>query len=227
MTRAFLVGADGILRGQEAGGRGQESGGKQWARLLMFIVVFGTCYGGLMGTFGGVTEERLLQVVYSGIKVPLLLLVTFAVALPSFFVLNTLLGLREDFPAVLTALISTQAGLTILLVGLAPYTLFWYASSANYNAAILFNALIFGIAALSAQWLLRRHYGPLIAANPRHRILLRTWLLIYAFVGIQSGWVLRPFIGNPEMKVQFFREEAWGNAYVEVAHKVRDLVTRR
>jgi hypothetical protein len=224
MTRAFFVAADGILRARTST---DEASGKHWARLLMFIVIFGTCYGALMGTFGGIGGERMLQVVYSAIKVPLLLLVTFAVALPSFFVLNTLLGVREDFPAVLTALISTQAGLTILLVALAPYTLFWYASSANYNAAILFNALIFGVAALAAQWLLRRHYRALIAANPRHRILIRTWLIIYAFVGIQSGWVLRPFIGNPEMKVQFFREEAWGNAYVEVAHKVRDVMLHR
>jgi len=221
MTRDFLLAADGILRARPFVG---ETGPRKWMRAVSFILIFGTCYGGLMGTFGGVTGERLLPVLYSGLKVPLLLLVTFAIALPSFFVLNTLLGVRGDFPAVLTALISTQAGLTILLVALAPYTLFWYASSANYNAAILFNALVFGLAAVAAQWLLRRHYRVLIAANPRHRILLRTWLFIYAFVGIQSGWVLRPFIGNPDMKVQFFREEAWGNAYVEVAHKIRELL---
>ena len=27
--------------------------------------------------------------------------------------------------------------------------------------------------------------------------MLRTWLVIYVFVGIQMGWVLRPFIGDP------------------------------
>jgi hypothetical protein len=176
-----------------------------------------------MGTFGGVTGERLLQILYSALKVPLLLIVTFSLALPSFFVLNTLLGVRSDFSIVLNALISTQAGLTIILLSLAPYTLFWYANSANYNAAILFNALLFAIAAFGGQWLLRCRYQRLIAANPRHRTLLRTWLVLYGFVGIQMGWVLRPFIGNPGMKVQFFREEAWGNAYVEVGQKVAEL----
>ena len=82
---------------------------------------------------------------------------------------------------------------------------------------------MFGIAAFTGQWLLRRRYRRLIAANPRHRRLLRIWLIIYAFIGIQTAWVLRPFIGNPGMKVQFFREEAWGNAYVEVARKIHDL----
>ena len=217
MRNAFLA-ADAILRGQSEPTRERSRLGT-----LLLILIFGSCYGALMGTFGGITGERLFQIVYSALKVPLLLLVTFSVALPSFFVLNTLLGVRSDFPMVLNALISTQAGLTIVLLSLAPYTLFWYASSADYNAAILFNALLFGISAFAGQWLLRRRYRRLIAANPRHRTLLRTWLVIYAFVGIQMGWVLRPFIGNPGMKVQFFREEAWGNAYVEVARKVHEL----
>ena len=44
------------------------------------------------------------------------------------------------------------------------------------------------------------------------------WLLIYAFVGIQMAWVLRPFIGDPHSPTHFFREGAWGNAYVEIVH---------
>jgi hypothetical protein len=58
----------------------------------------------------------------------------------------------------------------------------------------------------------------LIARSKRHRTMLRVWLLIYAFVGIQMGWVLRPFIGHPDAPVQFFRYRAWGNAYIEVIH---------
>jgi len=214
----FLLAADGILRERD-----QPLSSRQWRNALISLVLCGFCYGALMGTFGGIAGERLLQVLYSALKVPVLLLFTFLIALPSFFVLNTLLGVRSDFPSVLTALISTQAGLTIVLLSFAPITLFWYASSADYNAAILFNALMFAIAAFTGQWLLRRRYRRLIAANPRHRRLLRIWLIIYAFIGIQTAWVLRPFIGNPGMKVQFFREEAWGNAYVEVARKIHDL----
>ena len=44
--------------------------------------------------------------------------------------------------------------------------------------------------------------------------MLRTWIVVYAFVGIQMGWFLRPFIGDPAIPVQFFRSESWGNAYV-------------
>jgi hypothetical protein len=177
----------------------------------------------LMGTFGGFSGDRAWVILFAAIKVPLLLLVTFLVCLPSFFVLNTLLGVGNDFREVFNALTLTQAGLTIVLLSLAPVTLFWYVSSADYNMAILFNALIFAFASFAAQWLLRRQYQSLIARNPRHRALLRTWMFLFAFVGIQTAWILRPFIGSPELPAQFFREEAWGNAYVEVAGKVRDV----
>ena len=57
----------------------------------------------------------------------------------------------------------------------------------------------------------------LVARSARHRTMFRLWLVIYAFVGIQMGWVLRPFVGHPAAPVQFFRSGMWGNAYVEVA----------
>src|SRR5829696_1564831 len=191
----FLLRTDQLLRGRLGI---DEPVPARTARLLAFLltvlIVYGLLYGATMGTFGGVRGERALQVLYSAVKVPLLLLVTFGLSLPSFFVLNTILGVRDDFPHVLRALVATQAVLTTILASLAPFTAFWYASSADYPAALLFNAAMFGVASVAAQWMLRRSYRPLIAANPRHRTLLRAWLVIYAFVGIQMAWVLRPFV---------------------------------
>ena len=61
-----------------------------------------------MGTFGGLHGDRPLQLLYSALKVPLLLLVTFCLSLPSFFVLNTILGVRADFRRVLWTGRNTQ-----------------------------------------------------------------------------------------------------------------------
>lgn len=200
---------DSLLRGRPA----------RWPFLLLAVSLFGLLYGAVMGSWG-ITSERTLQVCYSALKVPLLLLVTFVLSLPSFFVLNSLLGVRSDFPQVVRALVATQAGLTVILAALAPFTAFWYVSGSGYDAALAFNALMFGVASLAAQKMLRRDYAPLIARNPRHRVLLRVWLLIYAFVGIQMAWVLRPFIGNPKSPTTFFRQGAWGNAYVQLVEIV-------
>lgn len=205
------------------------------ATLIGLLLLFGGLYGGVMGTFGltgaafsgmDATVEAILgervrwQVAYSATKVPLLLTLSFVISLPSFFVLNTLLGLRGDFVQAVRALVATQAGLSVILASLAPVTVLWYASSDNYQAAVLFNGVMFAVASLGAQWLLRRFYRPLIAKDPRHRWLLSIWVVLYSFVAIQMAWVLRPFVGYPGSPVQFFREEVWDNAYVIIAETI-------
>lgn len=184
--------------------------------LVVIIAVFGMFYGAVMGTFSATSLERSVQILYSAIKVPILLLVTFLISLPSFFVINTLMGLRRDFAQAVRALITTQAGLTVVLASLAPFTGLWYASTSEYNPSIVFNALMFAIASFTAQFILRRLYRPLIERDARHRLLLRLWLVIYVFVGIQMGWVLRPFVGSPISETRFFREGAFTNAYIAV-----------
>jgi len=212
-----------LLRGRMIWVQGGGTG-KKLLQLCAMILLFGVIYGAAMGSFGGLRGERLLQIVFAGIKVPILLLCTFAISLPSFFVINTLFGLRSDFAHAVRALIATQAAVTIVLASFAPLTIVWYVSFENYNAAIIFNAVMFGLASVAAQGLLRRFYHPLIQRDPRHRLLLRAWLVIYAFVGIQMGWTLRPFIGHPDAPVRFFRADAWGNGYVELFQKVLQLL---
>ena len=188
------------------------------------IVACGLVYGAVMGSAGGFEGDRIWQVAYSAVKVPLLLLATFALGVPSYFVLNTLLGVRSDFGRALRALISAQAALAVVLASLAPLTAFWYASTSAYKPAILFNGLMFGLASLGGQLVLRRAYRPLIARDVRHRTLLRAWLVIFSFVGIQMGWILRPFIGAPDQPVRFFRGGAWENAYEVVARMIWDVL---
>lgn len=188
--------------------------------LLAALVAFGLFYGAMMGAFTGIWEGQPLQLLYSALKVPLLLGISFVVALPSFFVLNTLLGVREHFGEALRAVAGAQATLTIVLASLAPLTLWFYASTTNYDQAVLWNGLMFLIAAVSAQFALRRSYRPLIERNRRHRILMWAWGVLFAFVGIQAAWVMRPFIGKPDQQVQFFRDSMWGNAYLEIFEKM-------
>lgn len=231
MRSAWLRQADDLLRGRlvpapagAAVATATRALPMSLLQLLSFIIAFGLCYGAVMGAFGGLAGERLLQVVYSALKVPLLLLATFLLSLPSFYVLNTLFGVAADFTEALRALLATQAGLTIILAAFAPFTALWYASSDHYRLAILFNALMFGLASLGAQVLLRRLYRPLIERDKRHRTLLRIWLIVYAFVGIQMGWLLRPFVGDPRMPTRFFRDDTWGNAYIKVIEIIMEVV---
>ncbi len=218
---SFLHAADDFFRGRGVFATEAPPAGRlRW--LLLLLVTCGVFYGAVMGSYSGLTPGRLYQLLYSGVKVPLLLFATFVLCLPSFFVINTLAGLREDFGHVLRALVATQSCVTVVLAALAPITAFWYVSGSAYGPAVLFNGLMFGVASGAAQIIVRRYYAPLIRRSERHRVLLWAWFVLYAFVGIQMGWVLRPFIGDPKLPVAFFREGAWGNAYIVVIGLIAD-----
>jgi hypothetical protein len=214
----LLTQIDDILRSRRAVQARPAKAAMLW--MVGCILTFGMLYGAVMGDFGG----RLWQTLYSALKVPLLLLGTSMIAWPSFFVLNTLAGLRHDFARATTALMAAQAGLAIVLASLAPLTVVWYASSGNYADALRFNGTMFAIACCAGQWLLRDHYRLLIEREARHRWMFWIWLVIYIFVAIQMAWVLRPFVGDPNAPVEFFRREKWGNAYLVVARLIYDAV---
>ena len=79
------------------------------------------------------------------------------------------------------------------------------------------DGVLFAVATFAAQKVLARHYAPLVARDPRHRVALRAWLVLFVFAGIQMAWVLRPFRGTPGFPVEFLRAEAFEqNAYVVV-----------
>jgi hypothetical protein len=215
--RAWLASADDVLRQAPWITSAVETRRTLW-RLALCIIAFALLYGAMMGAFRGIAGQSqwMRQIVYSAVKVPILLSVAFAISLPNFFVLNSLFGLRRDFGQAIRALVAAQAGLAIILASLGPVTLMWYASSSNYQQALLFNGLMFAIASFSAQWLVRGYYRPLIARNRRHSLMLWTWMFVYALVAIQLAWIMRPFVGSPASEVQFLRDDAWDNAYVYV-----------
>lgn len=205
---------DGILRAH--GTLGPERSGLPRPATIAGLVACAVVYGAVMGG----RELRPLQMLYSATKVPLLVTVAAVLCLPNLAVVNTVLGLRADFTAVLRGLLLAQASICLALAALAPLTAFFYVSAIPYDLAIVFNGIMFLIAALAGQLTLARHYAPLIARNPKHRVARNAWLCLYVFVAIQMGWLLRPFVGDPGQATRFFRQGAWGNAYVELARIV-------
>lgn len=223
---ALLARLEALLRGENDGFEALPV--RQAApRLIALIGVFGALYGAAMGSFGGLYGDRMLQICFAAIKVPILLLGVFVLGLPSFYVFNTLMGLRNDFGQVLRALMASQAGLAILLASLAPFAVGWNITSLDYPQTIVFNGAMFALATAGGQILLRRRYRELLARDPRHLILLRIWGLQYGFVGIQLGWILRPFIGDLGRPVAFFRPDGWSNAYVFLFQMLHDLLFKR
>jgi hypothetical protein len=75
----------------------------------------------------------------------------------------------------------------------------------------------------------------LLPAAPLHRHTLRertmasttfmVWVVIYALVGAQMGWILRPFVGAPDLPFELFRNRE-ANFFVDVFRTLGELLGR-
>ncbi len=52
--------------------------------------------------------------------------------------------------------------------------------------------------------------------------VFRIWTFVFALVGAQMGWVLRPFIGSPDLGFQWFRARE-SNFFLDVLTAIGDL----
>jgi hypothetical protein len=220
LTRRFEEGVLGaVVFG--ADGRGRSV---RWWVYPAIVAIAGAIYGAVMGSWSAGGEGRAWLVPYAAIKVPLVILATTLICLPGYFVLSTVLGLRSEFRAALGAIAAGQAGTTLALASLAPITRFVYVGGVGHAGALVLSAGMFTLAAGAGYAVMVRRYRPLVARTGKHRVMLAAWITMYVFVGIQMGWMLRPFVGTPGMGVTFVRQEPLSNAYVAVARIVVESV---
>jgi hypothetical protein len=66
----------------------------------------------------------------------------------------------------------------------------------------------------------RRHVT--VSKSPAASIF-RVWVLVFAVVGAQMSWVLRPFVGSPDKVFTWFRERT-GNFFQTVNHLVWQIL---
>ena len=61
-------------------------------------------------------------------------------------------------------------------------------------------------------------------ADPAKSIF-RIWILIYAVVGAQMSWILRPFIGGPNETFHLFSPRGESNFFINVWEAIHKLFT--
>jgi hypothetical protein len=59
--------------------------------------------------------------------------------------------------------------------------------------------------------------------GPHVRVVFRIWMIVFSLVGAQMGWVLRPFIGNPNLPFELFRHRE-SNFFEAVMHHLWNLI---
>ncbi|MEM0896538.1 MAG: hypothetical protein AAGJ79_06595 [Verrucomicrobiota bacterium] len=177
-------------------------------------------FGGCLGMFAGG-----LQIFSSAVKVPLLLYGAGAVCLPALFTFNVLLGSRLSFGQTVAVLVMATFLLAAVLASLAPIVLFFVISTTSKSFVILLCVVCLSVAGVFGVLLLWKAMGYLTvrAGQFYDSKIIKTWTLIYAFVGTQLSWLLRPFVGDPG-EFAFIRNVG-GNFYTGLARIVMELFT--
>lgn len=187
-------------------------------------------YGAVLGS-----SNSVLQAVASAVKLPVLFLLTLAICLPALYLFNLVFGSRLSAAQTLALVLSAIATTGMLTLGFAPISVFFLLSAPDYdffkllNVAILtltgfagLRSLLKGMARVQPQRAPSTGATGIEASQSDARggqLMLRAWLLVYAFVGTQLAWTLRPFFGAPELPFELFRRLE-GNFYVNILQAV-------
>jgi hypothetical protein len=144
--------ADRLLRGKWAAreelARGRIAAGV--ATLIGVGLASGAIYGVAMGLFGLLRPAHATwkQALANSFKVPLLFLLTLAVAFPSLYAFSALADSKLRMPETLKLLLVAVAIDLVLLASFAPVTAFFTVSTTSYAFMVLLNVLFFAISGL-------------------------------------------------------------------------------
>ncbi len=244
---------------------------------MAWQVVCSALFGASLGVYSTISrfpaDPRFMAA--SLVKMPLLLLLTSVVTVPSLYVFGALRGLRFSAREFAATLMVAHTILAAVLASLAPVVAFFALTTTSYSFMVLLNVFACAVAGLlgirvfvralnepaPALPLAEVEPGTALAVRPPGELetvdspsnptalvataggdpwpaddpnppapaprrtfvparppavdvgvwrLLGWWVFLYVFVGAQTGWILRPFIGHPEKPFVLFRGKSGG-----------------
>jgi hypothetical protein len=196
--------------------------GKKMRAMLISSLAFLALYGAVLGS-----THSLLQTLSSAIKLPLLFLATLVVCSPTLYFFNVLFGsnqsLTQNVALILTAITVTS----VLLLSFAPIVVFFLITAFGYQFFKRLNVAILAICGIVGVIFLSQGMKVVSAAGEEgaqgRRNVMWMWVIVYAFVGSQMAWTLRPFIGAPSMDFELFRQLG-GNFYTNVFASIGEIL---
>jgi hypothetical protein len=169
----------------------------------------------------------LWQTLSSATKLPILFLATLIVCAPSLYFFSLLFGSNQSLSQSLTLILTAITVTAVLLLSCAPITLFFLLTTTEYQFFKLLNVGFFAISGWMGIVFL--YQGMNVVAGPHQegissrRMVLILWMFVYAFVGSQLAWTLRPFIGAPGTRFELFRQLG-GNFYSNILHSIAEIL---
>ncbi len=201
--------------------QGKELNEKMQA-MLISSVMFLALYGAVLGS-----THSLWQALSSAFKLPLLFLATLVVCAPTLYFFNLIFGSNQSLTQNVSLMLTAITVTAVVLLSFAPIVLFFLLTSSNYQFFKLLNVGVCAVAGVIGVLFLSQgmravSLGGSEGAGAR-MIVVQLWILVYAFVGSQVAWTLRPFIGAPSMKFELFRQLG-GNFYTNIFASIGEIL---
>ncbi|OKH31650.1 actin-binding WH2 domain-containing protein [Calothrix sp. HK-06] len=194
--------------------------------LFVSSSIFFAIYGAIIGS-----SHSFAQALSGAIKLPAFYLLTLIICFPTLFFFNVLFGSRSSVQQHFVVLMTAISVISVLLFSFAPVTLFFLITAPKaYQFFKLLNVAIFGITGFFGIKFLyegMQLLSELDEVGKKTRTsILRSWLLLYGFIGMQLGWFLRPFFGSPDTKFEMFRA-VQGNFYLDIVAAMSEILGYR
>ena len=220
--------------------RGEAGPLEQWVRAAEgrrlaygFAVI---CLGaGLYGAAMGFWRDP-RQGLYTAVKLPLILLLTTGGNALLNAMIAPLLGLNLSLRQSLAAVLMSFTIAAAVLGSFSPLAAFlvWNApplipgspvSGTTYGAIQLTHVGVIALAGFAGNLRLAQLLRLLAGTAPVARRVLVAWLASNLFLGSQLSWILRPFIGSPDLPLAFLRPHPLhGSFYETVFHALAHLL---
>ena len=220
-----------LLRGELATIAGwiEQDNVRRFALHVGVITVGAGLYGAAMGWW-----RDPQQALFTAIKFPLIILLTTVGNALLNAMLAPLLGLNIPFRQSFSAILMSFTVACAILGAFSPVLAFmvWNAppispetiQGATYNLIKLANVAVIAFAGTTGNARLFQLLARLGGSRAVAWRVLFAWLAVNLFLGSQLSWILRPFIGAPNLPVEFYRATALhGNFYENVFQSLQQI----
>ena len=178
-------------------------------------------YGAAMGSW---RDPK--QALFVGIKFPLIIILTTLGNALLNAMLAPLLGLKANFNRTFVAIVMSFTIAAVILGAFTPLVFFvvWNVppmlpqakgTNLTYSLMILTHVGTIALAGTIANFRLLQLLRDLSGSSAVATRVLVAWLSGNLFLGSQLCWILRPFIGSPDLPVQFLRSTAFQGNFFE------------
>jgi len=182
--------------------------------MVATIAITMAIVGAALGSYRGG-----IQIGYAAIKLPLVLIGTAALSAPALTAIGAALGRRSRLTADLALVITALAYGALLLVACTPLILLGRAVDLSYHQMILSTVAMFSVAGIASLRLVTRALSA--ETGPGRGSAIIGLCVVFALVGGQLAWSLRPYLLRPRTQEVPFLRETEGSLFDAITGAVR------